>query len=569
MNNPGGGFPYGQQMPFGYQQAPGVGGLGVGAGGTNPGTIICHICGKPDHYARNCWQEGNRPPTQPDQETNEMREYYRRAIQREREDSERKAKDEWERRRLEDEQRKESEKLREAEAREARLEATIVRMLSQHNKGQYAITTGSPPVKKKSPRTKMKMLKEIRSYIDESEEDSEEVREEAGKLADAIESRKKAGKKKRVYEVDTNLSTDGRNGDLTRDTRRKSSEAAATKRASLTPLGIGEEGREEELKTPLKGLSAACSSEGVLEYALELHRRLSAKKVPELRKICSKEGIPWSKRDNVICELVRCRTRLVYEGFCEKPSDFSPVSEKAQGGSKKSRRKGRREMGKRCPLIYPGKVIFFSIGDKSYASLTSLFKALIGIKGSTRVNFFGGNMWSDGWRKVKSKYGESTIEMKGVKKPLKECRLDLERGGQFDVLKVKCVSSAIEHCRNYLKEILARPYRIKQAYRMDSAKLIALCRSATLFSRKNFRAKLKMKIAKVVRVKFGVDIRKRPLVKVSFSPALKSAVVRDVAAKYLGLAIIDSSIRTYLSTRVRVVVLKRRTVGDILHNHRA
>ncbi|GBG67378.1 hypothetical protein CBR_g515 [Chara braunii] len=286
------------QGQFGMSQQP----LNVGGGGATQGTVTCYICGKTDHYSRNCWQTAGRSSPAVDPDTSEMKEFYRRAVQKEKEENERKIREEMDKRRMEELRRSESEKIREAEAREARLESTIVRLLSQHNRGQLALP--SAPMKKKSPRSKARMLREIRSYLDESEDDSEEVNEEAGKLIDAIEKRKKAGKRKRVY----------------------LEEVQTSKKFAKAQQEKGGECEEEGMTTPRKNLATTCFSEGVVEYALEVHRRMSAKKVSELRKICGKEGIPCARKEEMICELVRCKTKLAYEGFFEK--NPTPIGEK-------------------------------------------------------------------------------------------------------------------------------------------------------------------------------------------------------------------------------------------------
>ncbi|GBG88672.1 hypothetical protein CBR_g48203 [Chara braunii] len=527
------------------------------------------------------------------------------------------------------------------------------------------------------------MFREIRSYIDESEEDREEVREEAGRLVDAIESRKRTGKKRKFSEVGFEQSTDRANE--VRNPKGKGLEAPISKKVGIAPVTTEEEVHDEDFKTPLKGLSAACSNEGMIDYALEVHRRLSAKRVPELRKICSKEvsmeelrecmsarlgkvgqggrlvhaelenlatrrfllfavsghfpwmkkwlgvlneeaiatidtreaGVyiivsPWCKHMYIGCtarkvitrwaEHVRCvmsgsfgnarklhawLRRFGWEKYVILPvcvgldnpvevermliSRFSPALNsigKKQGGAEKARRKGRRERGKSIRSVDQGTVIVFTLGDQKTVFLIGVIRSLKGLKGPHKVCSAGGSMWSDSWRAVKSKVGATVIEIDGRRRPLKRCRSSLEKGGPFVIRKVWVTSSAIEHRCNYLKEVMAHPYRIKQAYKMSSAKLIALYRSATLFSRKKSRTKLKMKIAKVMRVKYAEDIRKRPLVRIPFSPALKMAMVREVTVKYIEQAIPDLSIRAYVSARVRIVTLKKKTVGEIIHDHR-
>ncbi|GBG68658.1 hypothetical protein CBR_g3199 [Chara braunii] len=176
------------------------------------GIVTCYICGKAGHYARNCWSAGNGRPSPPhpsyppyhpppmaasaqnqnDEETTKMKEYFRKKLRMQKLEDEKKEREIEERKKKEEEERKEVDRLREADAREARLEARLVRLLSQQTKASVGL---SIPVKKKSPTTKAQVSKEITSYLEESEDESEEVKQEAGRLIEAIERRK--GKKRK------------------------------------------------------------------------------------------------------------------------------------------------------------------------------------------------------------------------------------------------------------------------------------------------------------------------------------------------------------------------------------
>ncbi|GBG64082.1 hypothetical protein CBR_g40530 [Chara braunii] len=261
------------------------------AGGGQHSAVMCYICGKQGHYARNCWAAGNGRPTQQfqqqsiqqpvDDETAKMKAYFRKKIQKQKVEEERRERIE-EGKRREEEDRREADRLREAEAREAKLEAKLIRLMNQHNKSVSAAR--SSVVKKKSPRTKAWMLREMRSYFDESEDDSEEVREEAERLVNAIENRKG---KRRMNEVEGRVS------------------AARMRSTRNAPIDVDDLPDEE--KTPVRKRGEATGGD-FLELALEMHEKLSAKKVTELRKICNEEGVEWTRKEVAMNELVRCRT---------------------------------------------------------------------------------------------------------------------------------------------------------------------------------------------------------------------------------------------------------------------
>ncbi|GBG90976.1 hypothetical protein CBR_g51634 [Chara braunii] len=156
------------------------------------------------------------------------------------------------------------------------------------------VATTSQGVKKKSPRTKARVLREMRNYFDESEDDSDEVREEVGRLVDAIEKRKG---KRRITEGDGRVS------------------ALKMRVNKNTSVDVDDASEERTPPTRKREVNSGAGGVEVLKFALEMHQELSAKKAPELKKICGEEGVEWTRKETVINELVRCRTRLAYEGI--------------------------------------------------------------------------------------------------------------------------------------------------------------------------------------------------------------------------------------------------------------
>ncbi|GBG81245.1 hypothetical protein CBR_g31917 [Chara braunii] len=239
-----------------------------------------------------------------DDEISEMKEYFRKKVQKQKMEEERREKEVELRKRREEEERKEADTIREAEAREARLEARLVRLMSAHAK--TVNPAAAQGVKKKSPKSKARMLREITSYLDESEDESDKVREEAGRLVDAIERRK--GKRKMV------------------EGERRTA-AIRTNATRAAPIVV-EDIPDDDVRTPIaKGRKASNNAayDEVLEFVIEMHRKLSAKKAPDRRKMCNEEGIEWTRKEAAVSELVRCRTRLVY-GEMTESSQMSPLS---------------------------------------------------------------------------------------------------------------------------------------------------------------------------------------------------------------------------------------------------
>ncbi|GBG60367.1 hypothetical protein CBR_g4325 [Chara braunii] len=253
------------------------------------GVVTCYICRKNDHYARNCWQATNRQ--RPEEDNSEIREILLRIGRREKEEEERK-KREIDKVKRKEEERREGEKLREEQAREAKLEATIVRILTQQRASLMVSPTplAGSGIKKKSPRSKARMLRDITSYIAESEDDSDEVKKEAEKLIEAQESQRKPKGGAAFMRAAVSWA--------------KKVPTPRIDKAQMDNLSPSDEG----FVTPKKACPAECSSEGLVNFALSQTKLLSAMRAGEIRKICGKEGVVYVKKDVSIQEIVRCRT---------------------------------------------------------------------------------------------------------------------------------------------------------------------------------------------------------------------------------------------------------------------
>ncbi|GBG90061.1 hypothetical protein CBR_g50154 [Chara braunii] len=283
------------------QGMPGSPLAGPNSGPAAYGTVTCFICGKTGHYSRNCWQAASKQRPEEDQE---MKELLRRIAKREKEEEETKQREIEETRKKEEEERREGEKLRDEEAREARLEATIVKILTHRKLAIQIPTVEQPSVdsRKRSPWTKARMIQEIRNYIAASDDESDEVRDETEKLVEALEKLKWKNKKKSPIVGKT----------TSRTVRKKAPQRKG--KAQVTE----EDGNGEGFLTPKKVGPAGGSSEDLVEYALSQTRALSAMKATELRRICDEEGVKYIVKEQAIEQIARCRTKLAYEGFFER-----------------------------------------------------------------------------------------------------------------------------------------------------------------------------------------------------------------------------------------------------------
>ncbi|GBG59868.1 hypothetical protein CBR_g66674 [Chara braunii] len=242
-------------------------------------------------------------------------------------------------------------------------------------------------------------------------------------------------------------------------------------------------------------------------------------------------------------------------------------------GTKRRARPGKKERQKArevVPMHRKGLLSFALAGPaRRYFSLTELLEDAIaaGVK-AVRLTSSGGEVWGEKWSVVRRKFGTSTVNDGEAKFPLGRSKRRLEEGGTFKVGPIVKTESARSRGKGYLRLLLEMPGKQAELKRFDVTKFVFLYRRARKFKTKTTRRTLKEKIIAVIRKKTGVNIRLKVNVGVKYSHQLRKRKIHDTVVMCVEKSRIHPVLKAVLRRRVRVVWKKKRTVEEVLANHR-
>ncbi|GBG63660.1 hypothetical protein CBR_g38972 [Chara braunii] len=186
----------------------------------------------------------------------------------------------------------------------------------------------------------------------------------------------------------------------------------------------------------------------------------------------------------------------------------------------------------------------------------------------TTVEFASGQEWMEGWRRLRRRFGDSTMEIGEENTLLRHAKLKLQQGGEVVLKKIVKAKTTTERNKTMLTAMLKRPRPDTQMITLPTKKLIGLYRTVGLFSKKQTKHRLRTKLDRIIAQKTGVSVRKRVNIKMLFDSRIRKAGVGETAEDFVANLVKDKPLADFVKTRIRVLWLRNKNVGELIHNQK-
>ncbi|GBG42825.1 hypothetical protein CBR_g76335, partial [Chara braunii] len=183
-----------------------------------------------------------------------------------------------------------------------------------------------------------------------------------------------------------------------------------------------------------------------------------------------------------------------------------------------------------------------------------------------QLHSMGGNSWIKGWKKVRTTYDASTVEIGGQVTKLAKCKVGIEKGSTINIKYLRKWRPKSGPDKKTLIKLLRNPRRVQDLGAVDTDALFRLYKAAKDFQQKSTRSYLRRIISQVIKEKTGWCMGADLTVKVRYNDRVKLSEVRKVVNdKIEGLGLPECMAKRTRS-KVRTVWSKNQFVADILHN---
>ncbi|GBG60771.1 hypothetical protein CBR_g12509 [Chara braunii] len=179
-----------------------------------------------------------------------------------------------------------------------------------------------------------------------------------------------------------------------------------------------------------------------------------------------------------------------------------------------------------------------------------------------------GDRLGENWKLLKRKFGSSLVHFGDCVLPLRKSR-GLFLSGNFLLFSaiVPFMSRSLV-LKPSLAGLLSDPSSRTDLWNWDFPVLVRAFSAIRSFSEKRSRYRLRLILSGVIRRRFDVNVRRRLIIRITYDEVLCKSGIRAFCADWVMRAEADEEWKRMTVRRMRVVWVKKRSVGTLLFNFR-
>ncbi|GBG72353.1 hypothetical protein CBR_g11930 [Chara braunii] len=181
----------------------------------------------------------------------------------------------------------------------------------------------------------------------------------------------------------------------------------------------------------------------------------------------------------------------------------------------------------------------------------------------------GGNVWFNGWKKIRKRFGESVVKCSEGSATLKGSKKLFEDGGRIKIEYLRMWKTGGDFLKKLLIGVLKNPKKILDFNSWGLRSTLRLYSVVKDFRRKSTRKYLHRLLSRRIRVRFGLYMSADLTIRVKHDDRLKVVEIRKVVNDGLMRCEIPAAFEERARKKVKIVSTKNRSIGDLIHNQRA
>ncbi|GBG91491.1 hypothetical protein CBR_g52446 [Chara braunii] len=277
-----------------------------------------------------------------------------------------------------------------------------------------------------------------------------------------------------------------------------------------------------------KKVPASPDTMGRLLFVTDNIRDLGDRNIEELKQICRVENVPFEglKKMDMILAITEKRSKVAYD--TEAGAD--------------------------------------EVGRVDFYKLLSAQEE----KAAVHFSFFidSGNAWCGGWKSVARAFSNSIVCCGRQRKLLRMCKVDFEKGGTFDMVRLVRWLPKAGFDKRFLRSLFRNPRRLEVMKTCSLEALLRLNKAAGDFQKASSAAYLRRFIVRAIKLSYRWKLNAKLIIRLKFDYRIRLVEVRKLVNDKIEAVPVPPCLRDAARSMIRIVWVKNPSVAELIHNQR-